>query len=125
MGAESETVEPSEAEESEQEIIVAECEWVKGNSYAVSTFKKLFPPIYRKVLPEEGKLRIKKVHPTSHRYGGYVIEAVVVGAKTEEYTWTQFWWTTQDKFYYANVSKVRNEEPLARNTRTRRKRNTK
>ena len=109
----------------EEEIVVAECPWVKGKSYAISSFKKVFPPIYQKALPEDGKFKIKKVHPTSHRYGGYIVEAVVVGNKTEEYTWTQFWWTTQEKFYYANVSKVRKDAPPARKKRTRRKRNTK
>jgi len=108
MATESETVEADEIiEEPKEEVTVAECNWVKGRSYSVKSFKKVLPPISHKRLPASGKLRITKILPTSHKYGGYHVEACLVGDKTQEFTWIQFWWTTQDKFYYANFGSPR------------------
>ena len=108
MATESETVEAEEEkieEKQEEEIVVAECNWVKGRSYSVKTFKKVLPPISHKRLPASGKLRITKITPTSHKYGGYNMEACLVGDKTQEFTWIQFWWTTQDKFLLRQLRK--------------------
>ena len=119
MAAEIESVEiptatekkETDIEEIKKEIVVAECPWVRGRSYAVKSFKKLLPPIYQKALPASGKLRITKITPTSHYYGGYNIEACWSEDKEVEYRWIQFWWTTQDKFYYANFSEVSPSTP--------------
>ena len=128
MATESETVEAEEEkieEKQEEEIVVAECNWVKGRSYSVKTFKKVLPPISHKRLPASGKLRITKITPTSHKYGGYHVEACLVGDKTQEFTWIQFWWTTQDKFYYANFGSPRPVTPPSEGKTRTRKRNRK
>ena len=47
MATESETVEAAEEKiesEKQEEVTVAECNWVKGRSYSVKTFKKFSLP---------------------------------------------------------------------------------
>ncbi len=47
MATESETVEADKIveEEPKEEVTVAECNWVRGRSYSVKSFKKDLPPI--------------------------------------------------------------------------------
>ena len=66
MATESETVEAEEEkieEKQEEEIVVAECNWVKGRSYSVKTFKKVLPPISHKRLPLRANCVSLKSHP--------------------------------------------------------------
>ena len=74
MATESEAVEAEEEkieEKQEEEIVVAECNWAKGRSYSVKTFKKSTSHFAQAA----SRFVSLKITPTSHKYGGYNMEA--------------------------------------------------
>tara|TARA_R110000782_G_scaffold182493_1_gene272861 strand:- start:190 stop:609 length:420 start_codon:yes stop_codon:yes gene_type:complete len=87
-----------------------ECNWKKGQVVTFNTLKKLFfGKQFHYYLPEKGKLRITNITADSSGRS-FTIQAKVVGDKTKEYSWVQFWWERGDKdnrkegFYYCGIS---------------------
>ena len=106
-----------------------ECNWKKGQTFAVSTLKKKFGPYWRKRLPESGRMRIADI-VESHTGRHFTIEARVVGDKNTGFMWHQMWWVRgpEDKrvegFFYSGLRQLNPTpapSPPARRGRPRKK----
>ena len=82
-----------------------DCNWKKSQVITFTNLKKLFAKPFHHALKETGKVRITQIVPDSSGRS-FTIHAKLVGDKTLEYTWTQFWWERGPKenrkegFYY-------------------------
>lgn len=107
-----------------------ECNWKKGQTFAVSTLKKHFGPTWHKYLPESGRLRIANIGE-SETGRHFTIEARVVGDKSTGFMWHQMWWVRGPKdervegFFYSGLRGLNPPAPAsppARRKRAGRKR---
>jgi len=104
-----------------------ECNWKKGQVVAVSTLKKLFFVRDNYLFPEAGSIRITKITPDNSGRQ-YSVEGKMVGEKTIQFSWQQFWWERgppnarkESFFYCALYSNYSKNLVTTKPTRKRRK----